>query len=83
MKLTQKVEYFTVFMSLPITSCCSQKFPPNNFEKIGWLDMRGSIRDVLIGWGWEKDWWEKVTVENCGRPLVKPHNQPGCVVLAP
>jgi len=41
MKLTKKVDHFTVF----------QKFPPNNLEeKIGWLDMRGSIRDVFIGW---------------------------------
>ena len=23
------------------------------------------------------DWWEKVTVQNCGRELVKPKNQPG------
>jgi len=28
------------------------------------------------------DWWEKVTVQNCGRALVKPKNQPGGVVLA-
>jgi len=31
-------------------SCYSQKFPPNNIEKVGWLDVRGSIRDVYIGW---------------------------------
>ena len=53
MKLTQKADDFTVFKSLPSTSCCSQKFPP------------------------------KVTVQNCGRALVKPKNQPGWVVLAP
>ena len=29
------------------------------------------------------DWWEKVTVQNCGRALVKPKNQPGGVALAP
>jgi len=29
------------------------------------------------------DWWEKVTVQNCGRALVKSKNQPGRVVLAP
>jgi len=29
------------------------------------------------------DWWEKVIVQNCGRALVKPKNQPGGVVLAP
>ena len=51
MKPTQKVDHFTVFKSFPSTSCCSQKFPPNNLEKIGWLDVRGSIRDVSIGWG--------------------------------
>ena len=50
-KLTQKVDHFTVFKSFPSTSCCSQKFPPNNLEKIGWLDVRDSIRDVFIGWG--------------------------------
>jgi len=26
------------------------------------------------------DWWEKVIVQNCGRALVKPKNQPGGVV---
>jgi len=50
MKLTQKVDYFTVFKSFSSTSCCSQKLLPNNLEKIGWLDMRGSIRDDFIGW---------------------------------
>jgi len=39
MKLTQKVDHFTVFKSLPSTSCCSQKFPPNDLEKISWLDI--------------------------------------------
>ena len=29
------------------------------------------------------DWQEKVTVQNCGRALGKPKNQPGGVVLAP
>jgi len=43
----------------------------------------GSIRDVFIGWGRGMDWWEKVTVQNCGRELVKPKNQPRGVVLAP
>jgi len=23
------------------------------------------------------DWWEKVIVQNCGKALVKPKNQPG------
>jgi len=49
-KLTQKVDHFTVFESFPSTSCCSHKFPPNKIEKIGWLDVRGSIRDAYIGW---------------------------------
>jgi len=34
-KLTQKVEHFTVFKRFPSNICCSQKFPPNNLEKIG------------------------------------------------
>ena len=34
--------------------------------------------------GWQgMDWQEKVTVQNCGRALVKPKNQPGGAVLAP
>jgi len=33
--------------------------------------------------GGEMDWREKVIVQNCGRVLVKPKNQPGGVVLAP
>ena len=49
MKLTQKVDHFTVFESLPSTSYCSQKFLPNKIEKFGWSDMQGSIRDVYIG----------------------------------
>ena len=28
------------------------------------------------------DWQEKVIVQNCGRVLMKPRNQPGEVVLA-
>jgi len=33
--------------------------------------------------GWQgMDWREKVTVQNCGRALEKPKNQPGGVVLA-
>ena len=49
-KLTQNIDHFTVFESFPSVSCCSQKFLPNKIGKIGWLDMRGSIRDVYIGW---------------------------------
>jgi len=75
MKLTQKVDYFTVFESFPSTSCCSQKFPPNETEKIGWLDLRGCVTDVYIG----KVAGDglKIIVQNCGRVLVKPKNQ-GC-----
>ena len=29
------------------------KFPPNNLEKIGWLDVRGDNRDGFIVWGRE------------------------------
>jgi len=29
------------------------------------------------------DWREEVTVQNCGRALEKPKNQPGGAVLAP
>ena len=33
--------------------------------------------------GWQGiDWWEKVSVQNFGRALVKSTNQPGGVVLA-
>jgi len=35
----------------------------------GWLQWVG-------GW-WGMDWQEKVTIQNCGRALVKPKNQPG------
>jgi len=49
-KLTQKVDCFTVFKSFPSTSCCWHKFSPKKIEKIGWLDVRGSIRDVYIEW---------------------------------
>ena len=50
MKLTRKVDHFTVFESFPSTSCCPHKFPPSKIEKFGWLDVQGSIRDVYIGW---------------------------------
>ena len=33
MKLTQKVDHFTVLESFLNTSCCSQKFPPNKILK--------------------------------------------------
>ena len=34
MKLTQKVDHFTVFKGFPSTSCCSQKFPPNKIKNL-------------------------------------------------
>ena len=83
MKLTQKLDHFTVLKSFPSTSCCSQKFPPNNLEKIaGWTCKVVSGMFSLGGWQ-GMDWREKVTVQNCGRALVKPKNQPGRVGLAP
>ena len=82
MKLTQKVYHFTVFKSFPSTSGCSQKFPPNNLYKIGQLYVGGSIRDVFIGWGLGDVLAGKVKLQDCGRALVKPKNQPERVVLA-
>ena len=82
-KLTQKVDHFTVFESFPCASCCSQKFLPNKTEIFGWLDVRGSIRDVNIGWVAGNGLAGRVMVQNCGKALVKPKNQPGWVVLAP
>ena len=87
-KLTQKVDHFTVFESFPCTSCCSQKFSPNKIEKIGWLSEAGWTYEVVsgmftLGGWWGMDWQEKVIVQNCGRALVKPKNQPGGVMLAP
>ena len=38
-KLAQKVDHFTVFNSFPSTSGYSQKFPLNNLQKNGWLDV--------------------------------------------
>ena len=35
-----------------------------------------------LGGGRGVDWREKVTVQNCGRALVKPKNQAGGAVLA-
>ena len=45
--------------------------------------MQGSIRDVYIEWVVWDELVEKLIVENCGRAIVKPKNQPGGVVLAP
>ena len=48
MKLTQNVDHFTVFNSFSSTSGCSQNFPPNNLEKIDWLDVQGSKQQHWI-----------------------------------
>ena len=80
MKLTQKVDHFTVFNSFPSTSGCSQKFPPNNID--GWTCEVVSGMFLLGGWVAGMDWREKVTLQNCGRALVKPKNQAGGAVLA-
>jgi len=39
----------------------------------------------MFSWGGGRgmDWQENITVQNCGRALVKPKNQPGRAVLAP
>ena len=77
-KLTQKVDYsLCLRASLALTSCCSQKFPPNNL-KIGWLYYQGCFYWVGGG-GWTS---RKGQVQNCGRALVKPKNQSGGTVLA-
>jgi len=82
MKVTQKVDHFTVFNSFPSTSGCSQKFPIT-YKKIRWLDVRGSIRDVFIGWVGGGVLAGKIIFQNCGRAPVKPKNQLGGAVLAP
>ena len=84
-KLTQKVDHFTVFESFPSTSCCSQKFMPNDRKNLAaWMFEVVSGMFTLGGWVAGMDWQEKVIVQvqNCGRTLVKPKNQPGEVVLA-
>ena len=82
MKLTQKVNHFTVFKNFPSTSCCSQKFPPNNKKLAGWACKVVSGM-FSLGGGRGMDWRGKVTVQNYGRAIVKPKNQPGGIVLAP
>ena len=77
MKLIQKFDHFTVFKSFPSTGCCSQKFPPNNLEKMAGWTCEVVSGMFSLGGGWGMDWREKVTVQNCGRALVKPKNQPG------
>jgi len=36
-----------------------------------------------LGGGQGMNWQETVTVQNCGRAILKPKNKPGGVVLAP
>ena len=80
MKLTQKVDHFTVFNSFSSTNGCSQKFPPNNLDAWGCEVVSGMFS---LGGRRGMDWREKVTVKNCGRALMKPKIQPGGAVLAP
>jgi len=65
-----------VFESFPSTIAAHR-----SSHQISW------VREVVSGMftlgGWEgMDWREKVIVQNCGRALVKPENQPGEVELA-
>jgi len=50
MKLTQKVDHFTVFKSFPSTSCCS---PPNNLSKLerkfSWILIRSKQKMIRKG----------------------------------
>jgi len=55
---------------------------PAKYDRKVWLVECASEMFTLGGW-WEMDWWEKMIVQNGGRALVKPKNQPGGVVLAP
>ena len=67
MKLTQKVDHFTVFESFPSTSCCSQKFPPNKIEKLTGLTCEVVSGMFTLGGWWGMEGQEKVMVQNCGR----------------
>jgi len=57
MKLTQKLDHFTVFKSFPSTSCCSQKIPPNNLAGLMCEVVSGMFS--LGGW-WGMDWRERL-----------------------
>ena len=57
-------------------------------RQITYKKLNGWTGEVVSGIfsldGWRgMDWWEKVTVQNRGRALVKPKNQPGGAMLAP
>ena len=50
-KLTQKIDQFTVIESFPSTSCCLQKFPPNTTENLaGWMSEEVSEMHAQVGW---------------------------------
>jgi len=84
MKLTQKVDHFTVLRtSIALVAAHRISRQITSKKLAGWMCEVRSIRDVFIGWVAGMDWREKVTVQNCGRALVKPKNQPAGVVLAP
>ena len=83
MKLTQKVDCFTVFNSSLALVAAHRTSRQITYKKLdGWTCEVVSEMFSLGGWQ-GMDCWEKVTVQNCGRALVKPKNQPGGVVLAP
>jgi len=50
-KLTQKLDHFTVFKSFPSTSCCSQKFPSNKKKLASWTHKVVSGM-FSLGGGW-------------------------------
>ena len=51
MKLTQKVDHFTVFNSFSSTCGCSQKFPPKISKNSGGVGGGGCEGDFFIGGG--------------------------------
>ena len=79
MKLTQKIDHFTVFNSFSAHRSSCQI----TYKKLaGWTCKVVSGMFSLDG-GREMNWWEKVTLQNCGRALVKLKNYPGGAMLAP
>ena len=66
-----------MFESFPTISCCSRKFPPNEVKKLAdWMcEVVSGI--AYIGWVVGNGLAGKVLVQNCGRALAKPKNQPG------
>jgi len=79
MKLTQKVDHLTASLVLFAANRSSRK--------ITWKKLAGWKCEVVsgmfsLGGGWGMNWWEKVTVKNCGRALVNLKNQPEGAVLA-